>query len=1114
MNDDLVVGIKRGPCVLFLGQRYSSLESGKDAFLEATLRKFGSNSQSGAIDYNTLFDLSLEKDAENWMHRLCERISVPDWLETLALHSWNAVYSSAIDCVWPRVFRSPWRDLERIYRDRYEPRDPRNKFKLHCTFLFGSVDRVEDEERAPLTEFAYQEREEVAIRLAARLPGILTPMGLLFIEGYNGNKDWFSGKRLYAVLNKLNPGQAHMFSARPEDREDKYLAELAKHGKLSFHSESLAQKFLDLSTEGRISLGKLPDDEAGGATIEIEKEIISIPVDLRNRVARSAYILDDSLLTPLPTVSADRLYSEFLRFLSESGLRPLWAGYERGFAFPRRFYNKLASNVRKRLANRAGDEQPVVLNGQTGTGKTIALGALAYATKKERKYAVLFIERRSTLPLYQDIDEFCLWVEKHHCPATLVVWDGMVDAEKYEELNQFLAERGRRAVVVGSAYGSNSTSVDLIDAPAKLGADEFESFVSFLRNLDPLMSQYVAEWQKFADQSFLAALYRLLPTTRRQLGSGVEREVQFAEAELAQLAQTNQGKSITTMELALRKGGFLPSPLDLSQEPVSIAGEAETESTKLTNLVMVPGRFGLRVPIELLLRCMGKQEILHFVDLLRKGRIYSWFDDEEGNITIGPRLQLEAQMLVERRLGGPAGEIEYVEMLVKEIRNADSEIDFTIDLLGQMSDEENQRRYKMFFPRLADVLTYLRDDCGIRNVRLMLKEAHLVRESVSRGDTSLDWTVVDASLRRAEEILREALTMSEDNRLTSQLLAELGINLAIQASSPSKDSLAAVDLYRAAKDELVRARTFYPENAHPVEILSRVVPQMIASNLLKESEKAEAKADLISIFEMCDAEQYTFTHGERYQSTRNEVMDHLGRKDLSNEAFEALKAMGSKAGYYLFAQRIAGEVPRNRALTDEQREQCRKGLDYLKARREEIGSDGRCLYLMVRLWWQYATGKPMFFDERQTVALSSEQWREFLNLIVQLTESGEMYRTAAIRYFEAIAKFHIGQAKQCTEILRDIYISKTAMHKRKTPSYVASDSNGKAMEYYGNVSEISKERGKGKLFVEGLSMYIPFFPQQFNRPEIREQESLKFHIAFNFTGLLADPITLVRVKND
>ncbi len=1119
MTEQLSVGIKRGPSVLFLGQKYLSLRSGKDAFLEAIERKYGSADEA-AVDYSRLFDLSLEnvQDAESWMHRLSDRLSVPDWLETLSLHGWNAVYSSAIDSVWPRAFRTSWRDLERVYRDRHEPRDPRNKFKLHCTFLFGSVDRIEDEERAPLTEFQIQERDEVAIKLAGRLPEIITPLGLLLIEGYNGALDWFQPKRLYAIVNKLNPGQAHIFSVDDELLSDKYIGELIRTGKLIPHEESLAEVFLRLSSAGLIGLGKVPDEDLGATTVETEKEVVPIPVDLKNRVSRSALILDDSLLMPLPSVSKDRLYSEFLRFLAESALRPVWSGYERGFAFSRSFYSKLANVVRKKLSGKMDDDAPIILQGQTGTGKTIGLGALAYNIRREKKNPVLFIERKSTLPLFQDIDEFCLWMERHHCPATLVVWDGMVESEKYEELARYLQARGRRAVIVGSSYESsrNGTNSEVIEAPARLSSEEFSGFVEFLGKVDPLMSQYISEWKRFADESFLAALYRLLPTTRRELGSGIEREVLFAESELAQQSPSGTPeRSLTSMELALRKAGLMPGPIEFSNETSSIAGEEETELSKLTNLVMVPGRFGLRIPIELLLRSLGRQGVLHFVDLLKRGRVFSWNEDDEGNISIGPRHSLEAQLLVERRLGGPAGEIEYAEMLLKEIRDVDIEIDFTIDLLGQLgpSTEEKTRRYKMFFQRLGDVLTFLREKCGIRNVRLMLKEAHFLRES-TRQENSQDWSAQADSLRRAEELLREALTVSEDNRFKSQLLAELGINLASQAANPSISHATVVELYRASKIELVKARTYHPENAHPVEILSRIVPQMLNSALVTEHEKAEVRADLISIYEMCDAEQYAFTYSERYQSTRNEVMNLLGRKDLSDEAFEALKSMGSKAGYYLRAQRILGEIGRDRKLTTDEIQRCNQGLTYLETHFSDIAGDGRCLYLMVRLWWQCATGKPLFFEERQTAALTTDEWRKFLTLVTEVINCGESYRSAALRYLEAIGRFHLGQVRQCTEILREIYVSRTAMQKSKTPSYLASEMDGKPTEYFGNVSEVSRERGKGKVFVEGLSINIPFFPQQFNRPEIREHEALRFHIAFNFTGLLAEPITLTRSRNE
>ena len=54
---------------------------------------------------------------------------------------------------------------------------------------------------------------------------------------------------------------------------------------------------------------------------------------------------------------------------------------------------------------------PIILHGQTGTGKTVALGSIAYRVRDEGKYPVLFIERKSQRLSNNDLEAFCKWAE-------------------------------------------------------------------------------------------------------------------------------------------------------------------------------------------------------------------------------------------------------------------------------------------------------------------------------------------------------------------------------------------------------------------------------------------------------------------------------------------------------------------------------------------------------------------------------------------------------------------------------------------------------------------------------------------------------------------------------
>src|SRR5260221_9423559 len=144
-QNELYIKINRGPTFLLLGQDYLRLESGIDPFLSEVLRKYGDANVTPS-SYGQLFDGEAYKEGESalaWMQSLCDRLSPPQWLKSIALFPWNGVYSSAIDVIWMRALRLERRELQPVMDVKYRPSDPRNRSKLLCTFFFGSVSRVE-----------------------------------------------------------------------------------------------------------------------------------------------------------------------------------------------------------------------------------------------------------------------------------------------------------------------------------------------------------------------------------------------------------------------------------------------------------------------------------------------------------------------------------------------------------------------------------------------------------------------------------------------------------------------------------------------------------------------------------------------------------------------------------------------------------------------------------------------------------------------------------------------------------------------------------------------------------------------------------------------------------
>lgn len=1140
--------ISEGPAFLLLGQDYLQLESGTDPFLSELLRKYGPNSDNEKHTYRQMLKGEASKEIDTalaWMQGLCERLSPPQWLKMVANFAWSGIYTSAIDIIWMRAFRSEWRELQPLIEERYKPNDPRNRSRLLCTFLFGCVNRVEETERPPLTLREWSKRRHVAIALARRLPEILTPFGILLIEGYAGERDWLSPDDLAPVIDDLNSNQAHMFSVTEtlhnELISNHFITELLEEDKLILHSESLSFFLLQGETTGLLKLNERPEKEEYGRSIRWGEKVRTVPSHIWNQVSRSAIILDDTILTPGNKLSKEKRYYEFRNFLADSSLKLIWSGYDRGFAFRREFEKTLLKEIKERLKSGTLQHEPVILHGQTGTGKTVALGTLAYEIRKERKYPVLFIERKSQRPVSSDIDAFCKWAEDNDAAACLIIWDGMLEIEQYYDLLLYLVGRGRKVAVIGTSYKLDTQKLDmrklsksnLIAAPATLNKTEIADFRNFLNEFDIGLGQIIdSQLQQngdLPDPTFLVALYRLLPPTRALIRTGVLKETGLTEQKIQKIVQEEQWDPNyeNTLAQALRKVGLITSDVVLKTTSEDLGGEKVNEIQKLIGLVMVPGSFGLKIPIELLLRTLGKGNITNFVSLLNKFDIFRWHEDAVGNIFIGPRHPLEARLVIQSRLGGASTEIVYVRQLLLEIHDTDGfldnhEIQFAVDFLRSMRPDDhinsygrNAIKFIPYFRDLAETLKGLREERNVQNPRLMLQEATFLREAVrEQSKTDKPYTDADDLLDRAEAIVNQALKLlNNDHRnkkIRSVMLVELASILGTKVRQILDSKIAiqgALQLFNAVREEIFRARVLDPENYYPIDVFAWVTRDLIASGVLDLDARANAEVDILHVFEMADTEDFSVLQKERFEERRMMIAEVLNNTKLSENAFNSLITQGSSAGYYLKAHNTVGELA-NEEISLDQRKRYYAAAKYLEDNRKIISQDGRSLYLLLRLWWMLRTGRPMFYGERQVVPFNQDDWKYCQGIILDLMNTSEFYITPSIKYLQGITSFHLGDIEDSFEIFRELEREAEYIQGRRRiiRSYLASIPDGQPRVFNGTVDWVNGEGTRGTVYVEELRRKILFIPQDFRKPTIQRHEVLSgFHLAFNFIAPIADP---------
>ena len=1023
---------------------------------------------------------------------------------------------------------------------------------LHCTFLYGCVNQTERESRPPLNSIERLARKQVAVALARRLPEAVTPMGTIVIEGCAGDADWLSPEDLVPILDELNTDQTHIFSTSPELEEHPYIKYLIDQRKVVTHKESLAHALVNGEKLGILKLDMTPEEGESTRRIHIEGESLIVPKQIWNQTTKSAVIVDDLALAQPKRLSDDALYLEFRNFLSAVNGRPPWLAYGRGFAFRRHFEEELYGKIRNRLSRSGLQDTPLILHGQTGTGKSVALGRIAYKISKDGKFPVLFIEQKNRRPQFSDVDLFCRWSEEHGARACLVVWDGNLESSDYSTFLRRLSSRGRKVVLVGSCYkieAHSSHGERFVQAPAGLQRKEAAEFTGFLEKFLPNVRRMILRNQirgeRFLEESFLVALYRLLPPTRIPIRSGVSREVSHAEQLMTQriIDEPTSVLPNTVLAHALLDAGVI-SPADIlagSDQAVDI--EETTSIQDMTRLVMVPGRFGIRIPFELLLRTLGGYVSWGDGTAFRSTDIFSWFEDHIGNIDIGPRSPLEAELITRDRLGGAQEEVSCAKRLLIEIKEyEDREVNFAVDLVRMMGSQGRDRPYfAPYFRELSENLRELREERGVRNPRLMLQEANLLREwaviewsrirknaLVEKDDFRKSGDVIHQALADAEGVVHQALVDIEkglNRSMRAQLLVERATGLATRSRhilETTEHTSEAISLFDRAIDELAKARTCDATNYYPIDVWAWASRDMLDGAELDPVVRAEVIANVLHVIQTAPEDDFESEQQDQLHRRRLEFAQLLGDEDMGEDAFTALLERGSTAGYYLRAYDMAGlSAPdrRERDLTSESIAKRRKALLYLEEQRENIIDDARCLDLLLDLWWTVHTGTRLLDGERVALSLSNVQWKQCLAIIGDLEATDQSHRPIVLSFLKGLGLFHIGWTDQAVEVFREV--EQEAMNvygrRRVIRSYLASTESGVPRKFYGNVMSITGihegSNPRGEVFVEGLQRRIPFFARDFSRPDIARGEPLgEFHIAFNFLGPIADPVINYRPR--
>ena len=1102
----------QGPVVLLVGQRYLESHDGYDPFVTAIANHIGSEQ----ADYGMLLSVvpSDKRSLQLWMAQLCEHVQAPSWLSSVLSTPWNAVYTSAVDTVLRSKLRNEWRDVQPVLNEKYRPANPRNPVSIACTYLFGAVGEADDLDAAPLGQIDLLRRRPIASALLQRIIEDLTPLGTLLVIGYDPATDWLRPSDLAGTLAHLSPGQAHVFERANSITTDSDLGQLAAAGILVAHDSSLADSLISLHGP-QLSVAAAYAESP--RAVFINNEPYNVPMAVWNAASRSALPLTLSNVSEPPVISEDARYEAFRRFLSSADGVPNWDGFKRRFAFRRRFEDKLQAAAVATITDLNLTDKPIVLHGAAGTGKTTAAARLALQIAQQKKYPVLFVSNRSQHMAWTDIDQFLQWAADCGARSALVVWDGMAaEPDQYFALSQRLAARGRQVCVVGTTNELGGPLSEAVLADSVLLDAERSEVAAWLNEMASGAGQQIPAIVG-NDRYWLALLYRALPPTRQPLRRSVLRDVEQTEVRIRALGPEVEEQVLTPIQQAMVDAGLIRA--DQVKNAIPDMGTDSGVFERLTNCTMVPGRFGIFPPVDLVLRTARIVQETALLRVLNANSVIVWHEDQVGNITLGPRNTVEAEIIVQSRLGTAAAEVAVARELLANIRDDSSpygdgpEVRFATQLARAFGAGSSERhRFANHWLDIADSLEALRTDRSFQAPYLMVQEANLRREWANRA-----WS---AEPERAEFQARKALGVAEaalplvqedsrNTRLRSMLLVEQASSVggilthATGSFGPQSQN---GRLFQGTVDAIQDARHIDPGSFYPLDVLFWITRNLLNSRLLQGADAANALASTSNAFLTADPDMFPPSQQEELWRREYELAQLLSDTDLAAEAWGALIEMGSGAGHYIEALRQAGLRPGVR-LGEIAPRDAAAGYSYLRDNWDLAQRDARNLELALDLWWLSRSGRRLLDGERIPLPFSDVDWSECLTLALRIEEQETSQRAAVIKYIRGIAEFHLaryGAAFATFDELEGLSEGVTG-RKRIIRTYRASAPNGKPQSFTGTVQSVESDGRAGRVFVPTVGRSLHFFPREFGWPGLKRGDALgEFYVAFNLRGISAD----------
>ena len=1109
------------PIVAILGQYIGQNPEDGDRLCQAALERRGIDGES----WNDVFgDGQLEPEFFNWLNERFERRSPTLELTSIADAHFSAVFTSSFDPVLRNLFATNGREPEPVVIGNPPPPISRSKQSPRIFYLFGMIGAGQFQPpKSRLLLRAHQSRH--ATPMLNTVFEVATPLGVVVVDGFRAEKDWLDSSEILGQLCSAPTESVLWFGPDPGflGGNAELFTELLEKNVILRDDRPLGVVIAE--TEASLGSDKLQVwNEPGIVSFDDGQRLVTTP-SMRLSTEASASIVDDGWIDLLQPLGADD-QNKFTLFHSiPSLIRALFDGVRRGYSIERDFEDELRKTVHRAIRNHANESGAIVVSGQSGIGKSIALYRLAAAIRDKKLGAVLFA--RDRIPLAVELGAFLSEVDKiDH--VTLLIVDALAAPKRYDILLESFRSRGHRIVVVGTSYNTELATHRhdgrLIKVEPNLSARERSLLVALAKKYSP---EIILPEEFSGTEHALAQFFWLLPASRSRLSRGLGREARRTERELRERGRSRKPvEHVTALAHALLKAGY-QSTVPLFKELGS--DEQDDAAGSLIDYIMVCARVHRWVPINLVLRAVLSKDFTAGLaidtelvrELFEGNDLFRWRyqDNTDDQLLVGARLQLEAQLICDQRTGGADYEVKKILELISCATRAGSEgseeTRFVADIVYALGpDGPFGDRYHHSYGKIAEALTLLRKDKGVRNARLMLQEATLRRHFIRRNESQISEEESITILDKAREAVEDALAdvtsgnLRAGRRTIEYLWVERAATYGFLATvaTANQDSSDNIWAYYLAAREATRNATGKVDSYYPLDISLWIPLRILETNSdLGVEREAELRADIDSIIEMVDEEDLDSAQMEKFQTQRLRKGELIGDHDLSEEAFEILDKFGSSLGFYFRAKKTAPERnPASVDVTKNQIKQAEATATYLLSNRDRVSGDARCMRLLLNCLWLWKTERWLFRGLRQPIPETDADRNQILDVLHDLSHASGECLSPKYRYLTAVIGWLIGDERESIRQFRQIASDTEYVEaKRVLPRNIIVNPDGNIAEFSGFVERQIGER-RWSVHVRELNRKVDLVEGKWTGEVSIGKDLSRFAIAFNYLGPLAD----------